>query len=95
MQNPADVDWMALIHKVVANYSTATVILVATGLGWLIGVNILVALHYRRLGRPPWSGFRPFAFPFKDFNAFEWICLIALIAACMSIMSFGISLNAR
>jgi hypothetical protein len=33
---------------------------------WLIGGNILVARHYKRLGKSPWSGFKPFAFPFED-----------------------------
>jgi hypothetical protein len=45
---------------------------------WLIGGNILIVFHHRRLGKPWWSGFRPFAFPFKNFNGSEWLALMAL-----------------
>jgi len=42
---------------------------------WLIGVNILIAFHYKRRGKHWASGFKPFAFPYKDFNAAEWSIL--------------------
>jgi hypothetical protein len=43
---------------------------------WLVGGNVLVAFHYRRLGKPWWSGFKPFAFPFRRFNSREWLILV-------------------
>jgi hypothetical protein len=45
---------------------------------WLIGGNLLVMSHYRRIGESQWSGFRPFAFPFAKFNLKEW-CILALL----------------
>lgn len=56
---------------------------------WLVGGNILIAFHYRRLGKSAWFGFRPFAFPFKDFNARESLILAVLLV--MSLTFFGIA----
>jgi hypothetical protein len=60
---------------------------------WLIGGNVLVAQHYRRMGKSPWSGFQPFAFPFKDFNAKEWLTLFALAVLSLSFGAIALSLN--
>jgi hypothetical protein len=60
---------------------------------WLIGANVLVAQHYRRMGKSPWSGFQPFAFPFKDFNAKEWLTLFALAVLSLSFGAIALSLN--
>lgn len=60
---------------------------------WLIGGNIVVARHYRRMGKSPWSGFRPFAFPFKDFNAREWLSLLALALIAFTFGAIATSLN--
>jgi hypothetical protein len=40
---------------------------------WLVGGNVLVAFHCRRVGKPWWAGLKPFAFPIKNFNAREWL----------------------
>jgi hypothetical protein len=67
---------------------------VIAGLGfasWLIGGNILVASHYRRIGKPWWSGFKPFAFPFNGFNVREWLLLLSLLVASLSLIAFGLS----
>jgi hypothetical protein len=53
---------------------------------WLIGGHILIAFHYRRLGKPWWSGLKPFVFPFKDFNTREWLILLCL---AITALSFG------
>jgi len=60
---------------------------------WLIGGNVLVARHYRRMGKSPWAGFQPFAFPFKDFNAAEWLTLLALLALALGFGAIAVSLN--
>jgi len=60
---------------------------------WLIGANILVASHYRRVGKPWWSGFKPFAFPFNDFNAREWLVLLGLLVMSLSLFAIGSSFN--
>ena len=51
---------------------------------WLIGGNILIAYHYKRIGKRWYSGFKPFAFPFRNFNSKEW-----LIFAILAIISIG------
>ena len=60
---------------------------------WLIGGNILVALHYRRMGKSVWSGFKSFAFPWKDFNAKEWLVLLALAVVTFIFGAIALSLN--
>lgn len=62
---------------------------------WLGGANILVAYHYKRVGKPAWSGFKPFAFPFRHFNAKEWLILAGLAALVLTLGGFSISLNPR
>ena len=58
---------------------------------WLIGGNILIAMHYKRVGKHWASGFKPFAFPFKNFNAKEWFLLFLLAVVAMSFGVAGIS----
>ncbi len=70
--------------------------LASLGLGfatWLVGGNLLVAFHYRRMGKPMWSGFRPFAFPFKDFNTKEWLALLALAALSLTFLNIAMSFH--
>jgi hypothetical protein len=55
------------------------VFIVLAAVTWLIGGNILIAFHYRRIGKPIWSGFVPFAFPWHRFNAQEWLTLFCLL----------------
>jgi hypothetical protein len=62
---------------------------------WLIGGNIVVARHYRRMGKPAWSGFKPFAFPFKDFNAREWLSLLVLAIVSLTFGAIAMSLNPK
>lgn len=58
---------------------------------WLIGGNILVAFHYKRIGKHWASGFKPFAFPFKNFNAKEWFILLLLAIVALSFGVAGIT----
>jgi hypothetical protein len=69
---------------------------VTIGLGfalWLIGGNVLVASHYRRVGKPWWSGFKPLAFPFDNFNVREWLLVLGLLVASLSLIAVGASLD--
>lgn len=62
------------------------------GLGvvtWVGGGNVLIAFHYRRMGKPWWTGFKPFALAFKDFNAREWLMLLILFVMTMAFMITG------
>jgi hypothetical protein len=66
--------------------------MVIIGLGfvlWLVSGNVLVASHYRRVGKPWWSGFKPFAFPFKDFNAREWLFLLGILVTSFALIVIG------
>ena len=58
---------------------------------WLIGGNILVAFHYKRVGKHWASGLKPFAFPFKDFNATEWsvLALLAVVSLLFLILALA------
>lgn len=62
---------------------------------WLIGGNIVIARHYRRVGRSGWSGFKPFAFPFRNFNRAEWLSLFALGVLSLALLAIAMSLNPR
>jgi hypothetical protein len=70
-------------------------LLLGAAVTWLVGGNVLVAFHYKRIGKPWWSGFRPFAFPFKDFNAAEWLILLLLAATALTLGGLGISPSER
>ena len=58
---------------------------------WLIGGNVVSALHYKRMGKPMWTVFTPLRPPFKDFNKTEWGMLGVLLVISMSfgIMAMG------
>jgi hypothetical protein len=56
---------------------------------WIIGGYILVALHYKRLGQPMWTGLIPFKFPFSKFNGKEWRILIVLAIASVGLIVLG------
>lgn len=80
--------------QLLARVPQATPLLVILGgATWLIGGNILVAFHYRRVGKSMWSGFKPFAFPFKDFNANEWMVLFLLLVTSVALFVTGAALE--
>lgn len=84
-------DLWDFLHKVIHNNPPSTLILMALAMAvWLIGGNLLIMSHYRRIGESQWSGFRPFAFPFAKFNLKEW-CILALLAfGFFTLMAFAI-----
>ena len=92
--SPTSIDQINLwdfFHKVLHNNSRTTLILTALGAAtWLIGGNLVVMMHYRRVGKSPWFGFqRPPRFPKLNFR--EW-CLLAVVAiVALSIMGYAIS----
>jgi hypothetical protein len=76
-------------HKVIHNNPPSTLILMALAMAvWLIGGNLLIMSHYKRIGESPWSGFRPFAFPWTKFNLKEW-CILALLAIALFSLIFA------
>ena len=62
---------------------------------WLIGGNIVIARHYRRMGKSSGSGFRSFAFSWKDFEAQEWLVLAGLAVVSLTFCAIAVSLNSR
>ncbi len=94
MNKPTDIDPVALFQRVVENNSTATLILIVLAAGtWLVGGNLLVAMHYRRMGKSACSGFKPFTFPFMDFNAKEWGILVLLATISFAFMAMALLLR--
>jgi hypothetical protein len=80
MTEVSGVELTDFLRKVLTNNSPATLLLIIlANATWLVGGNLLVAKHYRRLGKSPWAGFKPFAFPFAKFNAREWGILAILV----------------
>jgi hypothetical protein len=89
-----DINLIEISRKVLEANSSETLILVGLAMAiWLIGGNVLIAFHYRRVGRPIWSGFKPFAFPFRNFNVWEWVCLAGLAMAGLTLMGLAIVFN--
>ena len=62
---------------------------------WLIGGNVVVARHYRRMGKLAWSGMKPFAFPWKNFNTREWLSLLVLAIASVTFLAIAVSFNPK
>jgi hypothetical protein len=84
------------IDKAIAANPSFTIIFFVTGaLIWLIGGNVVISLHYRRIGKSIWSGFKPFANPVKDFNNREWLRLILIALIGMAFMSLALHGVAR
>lgn len=72
---------MDFFHKVLQNNSRSTLVLITlAGATWLIGGNAVIAMHYRRLGKSLWYGFRNREFPFPKFTLREW-CMLVIVAA--------------
>ena len=61
-------------------------ILIAAAL-WLIGGNLIIAVHYVRRGKPWWSGFRPWTNPWGELSRGERIALLALGAAALAVFA--------
>ena len=62
---------------------------------WLIGGNIVISRYFRRRGKSPWSGFRPFVSPWKDFNAQEWLSLLALGVVSLTFGAIALSFSPK
>ena len=45
----------------------------------VVGVKVVVELHYIRIGKPWYYGLKPFVFPFRHFSPSEWRNLLMLL----------------
>ena len=90
----AELDVFELLGKIwEANSSTTLIFLVLAMATWLIGVNVLVVLHYRRVGKPAWSVFTSFGPPIKDFNGKEWTWLAVLASIALTLGALALASN--
>jgi hypothetical protein len=62
---------------------------------WLIGANVLVALHYRRMGKRTGSAFTSFERGFFAFNRAEWTALIAVAALTFLFVAIAVTSSPR
>ncbi len=67
---------------------------VAGGL-WLVGGNVLMYLHTKRMGRSFWSILNPFKPQFGDFTRYEWASLGALVVVTLLLGGLAMSLGAQ
>jgi len=89
----SEIDLSDFFRKVIHNNPPSMLILVGLGMAtWMIGGNLLVMSHYRRMGKSRWAGFMPFAFPFFKFNLKEWCVLALLFIVAMSLCSAALSI---
>jgi hypothetical protein len=51
MEKPAQIDAIGFLEKILQANATETLVLVGLGVAiWIVGGNLLVAWHYRRMG---------------------------------------------
>jgi len=78
------------IGNIISNIPTGQLVFLGlVAATWLVGGNTLIAFHYKRIGKAWYSGLKPFAFPFRNFNLNEW-----LIMALLAVVSLGFLLIA-
>jgi hypothetical protein len=66
-------------------------LLSAAGCLWLVGGNVLMYRHTKRMGRSFWSILNPFKPQFRDFTGYEWASLVAL--AVVTLLLAGLAMN--
>ncbi len=71
------------------------VLLSAAACVWMVGGNVLMYRHTRRMGRPFWSILNPLRPQFRDFNRKEWATLAGLVALAMALGVCAINLGPR
>lgn len=68
-------------------------LLSSAGCLWLVGGNLLMYRHTKRMGRSYWSILNPFKPQFRDFTGREWASLAVLVVATLllaaSVMNLG------
>jgi len=91
MDKPESVTMEGMLEKIFQANSTETLLLAGLGMVvWLVGANLLMAWHYRRMGKSAWSVLNPFTMPFKDLNALEWMALITLGITALALIGLAL-----
>jgi hypothetical protein len=71
------------------------VLLSAAGCLWLVGGNVLMYRHTKRMGRPFWSILNPFKPQFRDFTGYEWASLGALVVVTLLLAALAMNLGTQ
>jgi len=83
--------WRAFTHMP----RTQLVFFILAGVTWLVGCNILVALHRRRTGNRVPSGSSPFEHGFFAFNRKEWLAFIAIATLTFLFVGIAVTFNSH
>lgn len=67
------------------------ILLVLFAVTWIVGGNVLVMFHSKRIGKQWYETFTNPGWPFKDFNKAEWTILIVLAITSMAFGMAGIN----
>lgn len=71
------------------------VLLSAAGCLWLVGGNVLMYRHTKRMGRSFWSILNPFKPQFRDFTGYEWALLGALVVVTLLLAGLAMNLGTQ
>jgi hypothetical protein len=71
------------------------VLLSAAGCLWLVGGNVLMYRHTKRMGRSFWSILNPFKPQFRDFTGYEWASIAALLVVTLLLAVLAMNLSTQ
>jgi hypothetical protein len=71
------------------------VLLYAAGCVWIIGGNVLMYRHKKRMGLSFWSIMNPFKPQFRAFSGYEWASLGALVVVTLALAGLAMSLGGQ
>ena len=80
--------WRAFAHMP----RTQLVFFILAGITWLVGGNVLVALHRRRIGKRMSAGTSWFDRSFFAFNRAEWLAFAAIATLALLFLGIGVTL---
>lgn len=82
------------VDQVVPQLSWLQVLLMSVaGSLWIIGGNLLMYRHTKRMGRSFWSILNPFKPQFRDFTGREWASLAVLAAGALLLGAIAMNLG--
>ena len=71
------------------------VLLSVAGCLWIVGGNVLIYRHTKRMGRSFWSILNPFKPQFRDFSGYEWASLAALTGVTLLLALLAMNLDTQ
>jgi hypothetical protein len=70
-------------------------LLSTAGCLWILGSNLLMYRHTKRMGRSFWSILNPFKPQFRDFTRYEWASLGTLAAVSLLLAALAMSIGTQ